>query len=164
MKVNLGSGENLMKGYINIDYRPVADLQKAIGVESLWPEIHGVTEAIISNSAEHFPNFLYWIADLARCCKDGCIWKVTVPYCTTTHHNIINPHHKNPWFSEHSFSFFGGLYIRESANDFRLEILKTEFTYNEKLWGKHSTEEWEDMRLKYLNVVESMYQEIKVIK
>ncbi len=163
MKINLGSGENLMEGYVNVDKMPIADVQKYIGKDRLSPEIYKVKEVVIHHSAEHFPNFLFWVEDLASCCVNGCIWKITVPYCTSTVLNLVNPYHIQ-LFSEHKFRFFDDIYKREMPNDFKLKILKTEFTYNEKLWGKHRPEMWEEMRLKYLNVVKSMYQEIEVIK
>lgn len=163
MKINLGSGENLMKGYVNVDKRPIAEVQKVVGWDDLDPEIHDVEEVVIHHAAEHFPNFLFWVTNLAQCCNDGCIWKITVPYLTWTL-SLLNPHHVNPLFTEYTFRFFDDIYKREQPEDFKLKILKTEFTYNEELWGKHDQSEWEDMRLKYLNVVRQMYQEIKVIK
>jgi len=163
MKVNLGSGESLMMGYVNVDNRPIADIQKEIGKETLAPEIHDVGEVIIHHAAEHFPNFLFWVDDLAKCCVNGCIWKITVPYATWLL-NLSNPYHTNPLFTEDTFRFFEDIYKREMQYPFKLEILKTKLTYNDKLWGKHDQNEWDDMRLKYLNVVRQMYQEIKVIK
>jgi len=163
MKINLGSGENKLLGYVNIDKRPIADIQKDVGKETLTPEIHDVEEVIIHHAAEHFPNFLFWVNDLAKCCLNGCIWKITVPYATWLP-SLSNPHHVNPFFTEDTFGFFGDIYKREQPKDFKLEILKTVFTYNENLWGKHQMMEWEKMQRKYFDVVRQMYQEIKVIK
>ncbi len=163
MKINLGSGENLIKGYVNIDKRPIADIKKYVGKDNLAPEIHDVEEVIIHHAAEHFPNLIFWVNDLASCCINGCIWKITVPYLTWTL-SLSNPYHVSPLFTERTFRFFDDIYKREQSKDFKLHILKTKFTYNYSLWGKHNQSEWEDMRLKYLNVVRQMYQEIKVIK
>jgi len=152
-----------MPSYINVDIRPIADVQKEIGIDSLAPEIHDVKEVIIHHAAEHFPNFLFWVNDLAKCCNNGCIWKITVPYATWLP-SLSNPHHVNPFFTEDTFGFFGDIYKREQPKAFKLKIMKTKLTYNDELWGKHDQKEWEEMRLKYINVVRQMYQEIKVIK
>jgi len=164
MKVNLGSGENILDGYVNVDNRAIADIKKYIGIESLSPEIYKVKEAVIRNSAEHFPNFRFWVEDLASCCINGCIWKITVPYATSTMFNLVNPYHISPLFTENTFRFFEDIYKREMPKTFKLKILKTKFEYNKDLWGIHTKKKWADMRLKYFNVVMSMYQEIEVIK
>lgn len=164
MKVNLGCGENKLEGYTNIDKREgVGNLQREVGVELLHP-LQNIEEVIMHHSAEHFPNFIYWVTDLASRCKNGCLWKVTTPYATSTVLNLVNPYHVNPWFTEHTFRFFDDIYKRENNYNFKLKIEKVEYKYNHELWDYHDEAEWERMRQKYLNVVKEMYQEIRVIK
>jgi hypothetical protein len=164
MKLNLGCGEFKKEGYINIDKRKDAnpDLILEIGIESFPQENGSVSEIYAHNSLEHFPNFADVVSELGRISKNGCIWKITLPYATTYVYNVINPYHLSPFFTENTFRFWDDIYRREQPDDFRLKIIKTDFTYNTALWG--STNDWEKLRQTNINVVQSFYQEIEVIK
>ena len=164
MKLNIGSGEKKISGYTSVDKREEAnpDMLVNIGVDK-FPLADNVVDEILShNSFEHFPNFIEVVNELGRISKNGCTWKVTVPYATTYTFNVINPYHINPWFTEDTFRFWDDVYKREQPKDFKLKILKTDFTYNTDLWGKDQN--WDRLRKTNINVVKEMYQEIEVIK
>lgn len=164
MKLNIGCGENKISGYINVDKRIEAKPDMLVNIgEELFPiDDNKVTEILSHNSFEHFPNFIDVVNELARISTNGCIWKITVPYATSYMFNVINPYHVNPWFTEDTFRFWDDVYKREQPSWFKLNILKTEFVYNTKLWGKNN--DWNRLRKTNINVVMEMYQEIKVIK
>ena len=165
-KINLGCGENKKHGYLNIDYRKEAepDVLMTIGKDRFPFDDNSIDEIFAHNSLEHFDNFLFVVQEMGRVSKNGCIWKITLPYATSTLFNLINPYHLNPFFTENTFRFWDDIYKREQTDNFNLRITKTDFVYNESLWGKHTQQEWEKLRNKYLNVVTSFYQEITCIK
>jgi len=163
IKLHLGCGDRKLEGFVNIDNRKECepDLVLDIGIDR-FPYPDGTVSEIVSNHAmEHFPNFKGVVWDMGRVSKDGAIWVIEVPYLTTTLHNLANPYHVNQ-FSENTFRFWGDLYEREAPSFFKLEILETHFDYNTDLWGEDN--DWDELRAKYLNVVTSMTQKIKVHK
>jgi len=166
MKLNLGCGSTYMEGFVNIDSREEAkpDLLLEIGRYPFHFDDNTVDEIHAYNSMEHFPNFIEVVHEMARVSKDGALWVIKVPYVTSTLHNLANPYHVNPRFTENTFRFWGDIYQREQPTWFKLEILETKFEYNESVWGHKNDNEFEEMRHKYLNVVTSMTQRIKVIK
>lgn len=165
IKVNIGCGENKIDGFINIDKREVCnpDILCEIGNESIDMDDSCVDYIWSHNSFEHFDNFISVVEELARISKNGAIWDVSTPYCTSTKYNLVNPYHVNPFFSEDTFRFWDDIYKREQPS-FKLKQLDVEFVYNTELWGDNPDEDWEIMRQKYLNVVTEIKVKLRVDK
>lgn len=164
--LNIGCGEIPLDGYVNIDKRKETnpDIICEIGKEKIPIDDNKVDYIFADNSLEHFENLISSINDLARISKDGAIWEIIVPYCTSTKYNLVNPYHLNPFFSEDTFRFWDDIYKREQPKGFKLITKKTSFKYNTDLWGENPPEPWEIMRQKYLNVVSELHLTIEVKK
>lgn len=164
--LDIGSGEKKIDGFISVDKRKDAnpDIICEIGKDRLPFDDNFIDVIFAHHSFEHFDNFIGAVEDLARVSKNGAEWIITVPYCTSTEFNLINPYHPNPFFSEYTFRFFDDIYEREQPKWFRLKQHNVTFTYNTSLWGDHTDFEWSILRRKYLNVVKEIKIDLEVIK
>lgn len=86
MKLNLGSGKNLLEGFVNVDkystFSPdvVHDLEKFP-----WPFLdNSVSEIVMNHSLEHLGEnsdcFLAIISEIYRVAANGCILRINVPH------------------------------------------------------------------------------------
>lgn len=162
INLHIGSGTNYKPGYVNIDYDPMmnADLYLDLNEEQI-PFPDSVVHYVFSHHAiEHIENFLWLMEELYRVCKPNALMKITVPYVTTTEHNLINPFHKTH-FTEHKFRFFDDIY-----RGYKKVCIKTEqvdIEYNDEFKDKsHSEQEY--ARKHYFNVVRQINFRLRIMK
>ncbi len=81
MKLNLGSGNKPLDGYVNVDlYAESAD-QRADLFSFPWPwQDQSVDEIVMSHFFEHVPDLIKTVAESWRILKDGGRFKVIVPH------------------------------------------------------------------------------------
>lgn len=93
MKFNMGSGQNPMAGYVNVDSSAVAGPDQVFDLEQTpWPWSDNCAEEVIFNhSLEHMgataAGFFAIIRELYRICAPGAVVRITVPH--PRHDNFI---------------------------------------------------------------------------
>lgn len=102
MKLNLGSGQNPLPGYINVDKFGSPDLLHDLEKFPYPWETNSIDEIVMHHILEHLgertETFLGIIKELYRICKPDALIKITVPHprhdafiSDPTHVRIINP-------------------------------------------------------------------------
>ncbi|HYH37245.1 MAG TPA: hypothetical protein VD860_03410 [Azospirillum sp.] len=101
MKLNLGAGNKVIDGYLNVDKYPTATTDLVIDLEKTpWPwETGSVTHAAFIHSLEHMgrdtDTFLAIMRELYRVCAHGAQITVHVPH--PRHDNFLgDPTHVRP--------------------------------------------------------------------
>lgn len=82
MRVNLGSGNNKMEGYTNVDKFASAnpDVVHDLSVYP-WPfEDNSVEEVYANHAMEHLPDLCNVMKEIYRCCKNGARVVINVPH------------------------------------------------------------------------------------
>ena len=105
-KLNLGCGENIKDGYINLDFRQNDNIDVVHDLNNYpWPfENNSFDEIIAHNVIEHLDNFILSMEEIHRISRDNASIKISVPYWNSSF-AYIDPTHKKG-FHELSFSFF----------------------------------------------------------
>ena len=105
-KLNLGCGENIKDGYINLDFRQNDNIDVVHDLNNYpWPfKINSFNEIIAYNVIEHLDNFILAMEEIHRISRDNALIKISVPYWNSSF-AYIDPTHKKG-FHELSFSFF----------------------------------------------------------
>lgn len=82
MKLNLGCGEDIREGYINIDYHSFEGVDKIFNLNHIpYPfEDSSITEIIMQNILEHLDNPFQVMKEIYRICKNKAIIKIRIPH------------------------------------------------------------------------------------
>lgn len=132
MKLNLGSGEDYMEGWVNVDRNKKykADIYFDLNTIPYPIEENKVDEIVANMVLEHLNNPIGILKEFERICKDGAKISIIVPHATTYANFSSFDHRAN--FTESSFNkdllYQYGL--------LKIELIKTEFIYVNK-WKKY---------------------------
>ena len=105
-KLNVGSGTNILRGYLNLDHYNFP------GTDVVWdinrfpwpfPDDH-FSEILLSHIIEHVDDVVSTMSEVWRVSKDGAIINVEVPYFSSLN-MVKDPTHKH-FFSSATFDFF----------------------------------------------------------
>lgn len=81
MKLNLGCGNDKIKGYINCDKIKEVNPDKVVDLEKKLPFSNdSVEEIVLTHVIEHISNLIPLMYELYRICKNGAIIKIRTPY------------------------------------------------------------------------------------
>ena len=131
-KLNLGSGNDYRKGWVNVDIDPDIKTDWCGDATKMpYPDNH-FEEIFSHHSLEHFTCLFTILNELVRVSKNGATWEHTVPYWSWPM-NQGNPHH-HIYFSEHTMKFFdkvNGVYKRGQKQPYSLEEIDTEWDERE---------------------------------
>ena len=105
-KLNLGSGNNIKKNYLNIDFKQNEGVDVVHNLnEYPWPfKDYAFNEILAENVIEHLDNFLNAMEEIHRISSKNAKVKISVPYWNSSF-AYIDPTHKRS-FHELTFSFF----------------------------------------------------------
>lgn len=78
-KLNIGSGNDYRQGYVNIDKKPVGDMQVDIEEGLPFPD-NSVERIIAKDVLEHVEDLEYVVGEMHRVCKPDALIFVQVPY------------------------------------------------------------------------------------
>jgi len=106
MKLNIGAGKDIKKGFINHDIVDLPNIDLVFDLNYLpWPIENEKFDEIIANDViEHLDDFMKTMEEIYRITKVDGVISLTVPYwnSVSTH---IDPTHKRG-FHEDTFKFF----------------------------------------------------------
>jgi len=127
-KLNLGCGENIQKGFMNLDKVSLKN------VDFIWDlektpipfSTNSVSEIKCSHILEHIQNFLPLIEELHRICKPHAKIYVSAPYFRYEA-AYRDPTHVR-FFTEHSFDYFQEGVKFSHYSKARFKINKVELT------------------------------------
>ena len=185
MKLNLGCGDKILDGWINIDKFDTFKVDIVHDLERIpYPfEDDSVDEILLSHVLEHLgqnpDTFNNIIMELYRICKNNCVINIVVPH--PRHDDFINdPTHVRPITAE-----LLSLYNKKHNEHFRsvraantpfATILNVDFRLEKVIYilsdeilekmdqGKIDKEQLEYYRKHYNNVVKSIELKWRVVK
>ena len=179
MKLNLGSGNDYRKGWVNVDNNPLVKADKYFNLEGWLPfRADSVHEVLLDNTLEHLRDFFHIMEELHRVCKKGARIR------------IYTPHYSGMYAFKHPthFKYFGigtmdhfteeETFNGERYSNARFKILKEEllffhhnlvsFKFLSKLpinWLFNFSRNWQQLmeRFQFLGFDE-IYYELEVVK
>lgn len=132
-KLNLGSGDDYRKGWVNIDIRNNVKLDVKHDLNKFpYPFKENTFDYVLINHVlEHVDNPIEILMEVIRISKNRAIVEINVPHAKS-YSQISDIQHKAN-FTENSF-------IKESLHQYdleELELTEKEFLYNENTWKKY---------------------------
>lgn len=105
MKLNLGSGDTKLDGFINVDLDQTKDVDVVADLSQDWPfDDDSVDEIVAKDIFEHLPDQIHTMNEAFRVLKPGGILHVYVP-TTDSLAAFADPTHKSFW-NENTFLYF----------------------------------------------------------
>lgn len=130
-KLNLGSGQDIMKGYINLDYYKLPGVDVVHNINNYpWPfKDNSFEEIFCSHTLEHVDDLIKTMKEIRRICKPNAKVIIRVPHfsCGVTYRD---PTHKRG-FSFFTFDYFlkkKDYYPRTESGWFEITNRKLNFT------------------------------------
>jgi len=81
MKLNLGCGNQKLKGYVNCDKIKEVNPDKVVDLEKKLPfKDNSVAEVVLTHVIEHVTNLIQLMEEIYRICKNKAIIKIRTPY------------------------------------------------------------------------------------
>jgi len=130
MKLHLGCGNDLRKGYVNCDISKEVNPDKIIDLEKKLPfKDNSVDEILANHVFEHVENFVPLMHEIFRVCKKNAKIEIRVPfYSSWGQYN--DPTHVR-FFSPFTFNYFReGNYSHEvggNADMFKIKKVKLNY-------------------------------------
>ena len=106
-KLNLGCGQRIMKGYVNLDFLKLDGVDVVHNLEKFpWPfKDNTFDEVYTSHVLEHLSDLVKVMTELRRICKNHAKIRIIVPHfsCGNAYRD---PTHKHNGFSLFTFVYF----------------------------------------------------------
>jgi predicted SAM-dependent methyltransferase len=183
MKLNLGCGQNLLPGYINVDKFGSPDVQCDLE-QFPWPWGTGsVDEIVLHHVLEHLgqstDTFIGIVKELYRVCKNGSLIRISVPHPRhdsflddPTHVRVITPgvlglfSRKNnlEWKAMNAANSTLALYHDVDFQIENTQWILTEPYFSELNQGRLTQQQVAEMFNKYNNVVSEIRIDWRAIK
>ncbi len=168
IKLNLGSGNKKIPGFINLDVKALPNVDIVCDLNQEIPlEDNTVEEIKADDIIEHIFDSVKLFQEIYRVCKPNTIIKIKVPYFKSTA-AFKDPTHKS-FYTEETFYYFNSK-KREKGNlpnycsEVNFEILKIDYWYTFR-GAKFLPGFLKFFLRKYFwNIVRKMYVELKAIK
>lgn len=105
VKLNLGSSDRVLPGFLNLDIQPVAGVDIVCDLNEGIPlNDNTVTEIYTAHTLEHLNDTVHIMEEIYRVCKNGAVVKIKVPYFKSIG-AFKDPTHKR-FFTEETFTYF----------------------------------------------------------
>ena len=184
-KLNLGCGQNLMAGYVNVDRFDTFGADVVWNLETVpWPfESDSVDEVLLKHVLEHLgaqaDTFFGIMKDLYRVCADGALVRIAVPHPRSeafmsdpTHVRPITPHilelfskKKNrEWREQQASNTPLANYLDVDFELGNVAYSLTPYWFQKYTQGELSEEDLEFAMRSYFDVSSEITIELRVIK
>ena len=98
MRLNLGSADRLMEGYINVDIMPGPGVDQVADLSKPWPwPDSSVDEIAAYDVIEHLPNRIFTMNEMWRVLKPGGRAHIEVPNAAKGAGQHQDPTHVSAW-------------------------------------------------------------------
>jgi len=132
MKLNLGCGNDYLKGYVNCDRIKEVNPDKIVDLEKKLPfENKSITEIKITHVIEHINNLIPLMEEMYRICKNNAKIKIRTPYFSSES-AFSNVTHVR-FFTWTSFDMFDKNHIEH----FHVPSLNFKTIYKRLHWRKY---------------------------
>ena len=131
MKLNVGCGTDLRKGYLNLDVVPLkgVDVVHDINKKFPFPSSH-FDEVMANHVVEHIPNLTKLMREFHRILKPGGRLLIETPHFTYSN-AYVDPTHVH-FFSFNTFKYFVKGNDHNYYYDFFFSRIKTRLSFNKK--------------------------------
>jgi len=168
VKLNLGSGNKKIPGFINLDIQPLPNVDIIWNLERGIPLNDNAVEEILANDIiEHISDIINLFKEIHRVCKPNSVVKIKVPYFKSTE-AFKDPTHKS-FFTEETFYYLSPKERKKRklpnyCPEVNFEIIKIDYWYTFR--GARFLPEFfkSFLRKHFWNIVKKMYIELRVIK
>jgi len=169
MKLNIGAGYRQIPGYKSVDIREETDPDYLINLEddNCLEDIkdNAVDEVIMSHCFEHIKNIHGFMKELYRVCKDSAMVHIISPYWS--HYTAVEDPTHIRFMTERSMMYFSKDTISSDGKpfvkDYNFKTMAVQM-HPDKKYKDTPIEELKELAGKYINVIESVSYELKVIK
>ncbi len=126
MKINLGCGKNIIKGYTNIDKMNISgvDIICDIEKERLPLDDDSCSEFIISHVLEHIFDLEKLLKEVYRVSQNGCKIKINTPYFS--HESAFSNYQHIRRFTWTTFDLFNPEHPEHFHSNLNFKIIKKE--------------------------------------
>ncbi len=105
VRLNLGSSDRILPGFLNLDIQPVAGVDIVCNLNDGIPlNDNTVTEIYTAHTLEHLDDTVHIMEEIFRVCKKGAVVRIKVPYFKSTG-AFKDPTHRR-FFTEETFTYF----------------------------------------------------------
>jgi len=167
IKLNLGSSDRIIPGFLNVDILPkpgvdiVCDLNKGIPLPD-----NSVEEVYAGHILEHLDDVIKIMEEIYRVCKKGAIVKIKVPYFKSIG-AFKDPTHKK-FFTEETFYYFSKKERKKRGlPDYSIkanfEIIKISYLWS-STWLRFLPFKKCFFMKYFWNIVRTLYIELKTVK
>lgn len=167
VKLNLGSSDRILKGFLNVDILPakgvdiVYDLNEGIPLKD-----NSVTEIYAGHILEHLKDTIKTMEEIYRVCKNRAIVRIKVPYFKSVGAFKDPTHHS--FFTEDTLFYFSKRQRRKrDLPDYRMkanfEIINIAYLWSYS-WLRFLPFKKCFFMKHFWNIVRTIYFELKVIK
>jgi len=157
-KLNLGSGGDYKKGWVNVDYRGnvKTDIKWDLNKYPYPFKANSFDEILIKHVLEHLENIIGALQEIIRISKNGAKIRALVPHATS-YANISDIQHKNN-FTEYSFTEKQ----LEQHDLKKLKCVKTNFVFKNKYKKYLPFKKY--LKIYFNGIYDDLYFEFKVRK
>ncbi len=159
MKLNIGCGQDIKKGWINLDMipGPGVDTICNVDIEPLPFKTGEIQESLVSHLLEHLHNPLFFMEALWRVTKPNGTCHIRVPHGASDE-AWIDQTHVRPYFPN-SFGAFGRPFYSKADYGYNADWEPKSVTLLLKPWARQAIidgDDPEDLLTRHRNVVDEI--------
>jgi len=126
MKINLGCGKDIKKGFINVDKMKLPEVDVVCNIEGkkLPFKTNSVEVVVLNHVLEHIQNLELLLKEIYRVCKSNARIYIRVPYFS--HESAFSHYQHIRRFTWTTFDLFAPNHAEHFHTDIKFRVLKKE--------------------------------------
>lgn len=126
IRLNLGCGRDVRKGYINVDQMKIPGVDVVCNIDGgkLPFKDNSVDEILLNHIVEHIWNFEFFLKELYRISRKGCKIYIRTPYFS--HESAFSHYQHVRRFTWTTFDLFDPNHVEHFHTDIKFRIVKKE--------------------------------------